>query len=333
MAGFVDTSALSENLNIDKKDYEKIFGLKMASGFDAKQDMTVLGINEEVELIRDEISNITQPGRTGTTNFTQDVITQKSRIGKLKPAKVDLKLTEQVLYSLRTSYLGRREPGDSKDIHSLPGRTYIMGKVFQGIAKEVNRAIFKGVENRATGVQGGVNLFDGLNFKFTQGYTTVANDGVEDIPAGNKVTGAVATVSEANILGEIKKMVEVIISSETLVEYKDDDAGLYLPPIWYQWALNALESQLSNGSQVLTKKGDKLMINALPNTELKPRTYMIGVNNMFWTLNGNMFYLHQDVETDIPRIKFQEADRDLKIFIDFEVNVDYADGRLVVLYK
>lgn len=333
MAGVVDVSALSENLTKDKKDYEKIFGLKMASGFDAKQDMVTLGINEEVELIRDDIANLTQPGRTGTTNFTTDVITQKSRIGKLKPAKVDLKLTETQLYALRTSYIGRREPGDPKDIHSLPGRTYLMGKVFQGIAKEVNRAIFKGVENRATGVQGGVNLFDGLNFKFTQGYTTVANEGIEDIPAGNKVTGAVATVSEANILGEIKKMTELILSSETLVEYKDETAGLYLNPVWYQWALNALESQLSNGSQVLTKVGNKLMVNALPGTELKPRTYMIGVNNMFWTVDGNMFYLHQDVESDIPRMKFQESDRDLKILIDFEVNVDYADGRLVVLYK
>lgn len=333
MSGFVDVSALSENLTKDKKDYEKIFGLKMASGFSAKSDFVVLGINQDIELVRDELSNLTQPGRTGVTNFTTEAIKQKSRIGTLKPAKVDLKLTEVELYNLRTSYLGRREPGDPKDIHSLPGRTYIMGRIFQRIGKEVNRAIIKGVENRATGTTGGLNLFDGLNFKFTEGYATVGSGGKEDIPASNKVTGAVATVSEANILGELKKMVELILSSEDLVEYREDDASLFINPVWYQWILNALDSALSNGSQVVTKKGDKLYLNALPNTEIKPRVYMIGVSNMFWTVNGNLFYLHQDVEEDIPRMKFQESDRDLKVLIDFEVNVEYADGRLVVLYK
>ena len=328
----VDVTALSENLQKDRKEYEKIFGLKMATGFAAKEDFTVMGINQEIELVRDELSNIVQPGRTGTTNFTAQAIKQKSRIGKLMPAKVDLKLTEVELYNLRTSYLGRREPSDAKDIHSLPGRTYIMKRVFERIGKEVNRAIVKGVAAN-TGLTGGLNIFDGLNFKFTQGYTTVVGGGVEDIPAGNKVTAPAATMTEAVILAELKKIVELILSNEDLVEYREEKAALFINPVWYQWILNALDSALSNGSQVVTKKGDKLFFNALPNTEIKPRTYMIGVNNMFWTVEGNLFYLHQDVETDIPRMKFQESDRDLKIFIDFEVNVEYADGRLIVLWK
>lgn len=333
MANVVDVSALSENLQKDKKDYEKIFGLKMATGFDAKKDMVVLGINQEIELTRDELGNIVQPGRTGSTNFTDGALTLKSRKGSLKPAKVDLKLTELELYNLRTSYIGRREPGDPRDIHSLPGRNYLMSRIFARIGKEVNRAIFKGVENPATGATGGLNLFDGLRFKFTQGFTTVAGGGIGDIPAVNKVTGAAATVTEANIIGELKKLVETVMSSEDLVEYREDNASLFIPPTWFVWITNALEAALSNGSQVVTKKGDRLFFNALPNTEIKPRTSMIGVDNMYWTIDGNLFYLHQDVETDIPRIKFQEEDRDLKILIDFEVNVDYADGRLIVLYK
>jgi hypothetical protein len=333
MANVVDISALSENLQKDKKDYEKIFGLKMASGFDAKKDFVVLGLNEEVELVRDELGNITQPGRTGETNFTTGFLKQKSRKGKLKPGKVDLKFTEAELYALRISYLGRREPGDPRDINSLPGRNYIMGRVYARIGKEVNRAIFKGVENRETGTAGGLNLFDGLGYKLTEGYATVANDGVEDIPAANKVTNAVATVTEANIIGELKKIVELIMSNEDLIEYREDNASLFINPQWFVWINNAFDSALSNGSQVVTRKGDKLFFNALPNTEIKPRIWMIGVQNMFWTPDGNLFYLHQDVETDIPRIKFQEVDRDLKILMDFEVNVEYADGRLIVLYK
>jgi len=333
MAGTVDVSALSENLTRDKKDYEKIFGLKMASGFGAKPDFVVMGLNQDMDLVRDELGNITQPGRTGVLNYTTNVITQKYRRATLKPVKGDIKFTEVDLYNLRTSYLGRREPGDPKDIHSLPGRTYIMGRIFERIGKEINRTLIKGVENRNTGLQGGLNLFDGLAFKFTEGYATVANGGKEDIPIGNKVASPAATMTEANILGELKKLTEVILSNEDLVEYREENGSVFINPIWYQWILNALDSALSNGSQVVTKKGDKLFLNALPNTEIKPRTYMIGVNNMFWTVEGNLFYLHQDVEGDIPKMKFQEVGRDLSVLIDAEANVDYADGRLIVLWK
>lgn len=329
----VDVSALSDFLTKDRKDYGKIFGLKLADGFAAKQDFVRLGINQEISLVRDELDNLTQPGRTGTTNFSTTFLRQKERIGRLKPAKVDLKLTEEELYKLRISYLGQREPGNPRDINSLPGRNYIMNRIMAGIGKEINRAIFKGVENRATGVQGGLNLFDGLDFKLTQGYTTVVGGGVEDIPSVNKVVGAAASVTEANILAELKKMVNLIYGSVDLIEYKDENSSLFIPPIWYQFMVNALDSALSNGSQVVSKKGNDYVFNLLPNTVIKPRTYMIAVDNMVWTPDGNLFWLHQDTDTDIPRIKFQEVDRDLKILIDFELNVDYADGRVIVLYK
>lgn len=329
----VDVSALSDFLTKDRKDYGKVFGLKMADGFGFKKDFRVLGINQEISLVRDELDNLTQPGRTGVTNFSTTFIRQKERIGKLKPAKVDLKLTEEELYKLRISYLGQKEPGNPRDINSLPGRTYIMGRVMDGIAREVNRAIFKGVENRATGVQGGLNLFDGLDFKLTKGFTA-APTGDGDIPAGNKVVGAAASVTQANVLGEINKMIAVIIGSETLIEYMDEAASLFIPPTWYGFMISALESALSNGSQIVSRNANgEYVLNQLPKTVIKPRTYMIGVNNMVWTLDGNLFWLHQDLDADVPRIKFQEVDRDLKILIDFELNVEYADGRVIVLYK
>ena len=333
MSNVVDVSALRTELTKDTKDYGKIFGLKLADGWAAKADFVRLGINEEVSLVRDELGNLTQPGRTGTTNFTNTFLKQKERIAKLKPAKVDLKLTEDELYKLRTSYIGQREPGNPRDINSLPGRNYLMNRVMAGIGKEINKAIFKGVENRATGVQGGVNLFDGLGYKFTEGYTLIASGGKEDIPAGNKVVSPAASMTEANILAELKKMVSLIYESENLIEYREENASLFIPPLWYQYMVNALDSALSNGSQVVSKSGNNYVFNLLPNTVIKPRTYMIGVTNMVWTPDGNLFWLDQDVDTDIPRIKFQEVDRDLKILIDFELNVDYADGRVIVLYK
>lgn len=332
MPNVVSVSNLVDELKKDSVDYGTLFGLKMASGFDAKNDFVVLGIKDEVKLIRDELGNITQPGQTGTTNFTTGAITLKQRTGKLRPAKVDLKLTELELASLAVSYLGRREPNDPRDINSLAGRNYIMGRVMERIGKEVNRAIYKGVENPATGAVGGANLFDGLGLKFTQGYATSGTGWVGDIPAGNKVTSPAATVTQANILGELQKIVSLVMESEDLVEYREDDASLFIPPVYFQYMCNALDAALSNGSQIVSKVGVDYRFNLLPNTVIKPRSYMIGVDNMVWTPNGNLFYLHQDTE-DVPSIKFQEQDRDLKILIDFKISVDYADGRLIVLHK
>ncbi|MFN8347449.1 MAG: hypothetical protein U0X91_20770 [Spirosomataceae bacterium] len=333
MSNVVDVSALSEQLTKDKKDYGKIFGLKMASGFDAKKDFVVLPIKEEVILVRDELGNITQPGATGATNFTTGAITHKQRIGKLRPAKVDLKLTELELKALAVSFLAKREPSDPKDINSLAGRNYIMGRVMARIGKEVNRAIVKGVEDAGTGAQGGLNLFDGLALKWTQGYATTGTGAVGDIPAGNKVASPASTVTQANILAEMNKMVSLIMANEDLVEYREEVASFFMPPVYYQYMCDALDVALSNGNQVVTKENGVYKFNLLPNTVIKPRSYMIGVNNMVWTPDGNFFYLCQDTEEDIPMIKFQEQDRDLKIFIDFQVNVDYADGRLIVLHK
>lgn len=333
MPNVVTVSSLVDELKKDSVDYGKIFGLKMASGFDAAKDFVVLGIRDEVKLIRDELGNITQPGATGATNFTTGSLTFKQRTGKLRPAKVDLKFTELELAALAVSFLSRREPNDPKDINSLAGRNYIMGRIMARIGKEVNRAIYKGVENAGTGATGGLNLFDGLGLKVTQGYATSGTGWVGDIPAGNKVTSPAATVTQANILAELKKIVSLVMESEDLVEYREDDASLFIPPVYYQYMCDALDAALSNGSQIVSKSGNDYRFNLLPNTIIKPRSWMIGVDNMLWTPNGNLFYLHQDTDEDIPSIKFQEQDRDLKVLIDFKVSVDYADGRLIVLHK
>ncbi|MDR6194736.1 hypothetical protein [Siphonobacter sp. SORGH_AS_0500] len=58
-------------------------------------------------------------------------------------------------------------------------------------------------------------------------------------------------------------------------------------------------------------------------------------DQMFWTLNDNIFYLHADntANGDITSIKFQEVGRGVQILMDWENSMDYADGRLIVLYK
>lgn len=340
-SNLVNVEALSQNLKENKKDYEKIFGLKVSNGFAAKTDFNVVPLVDKMELIRDEVATVSQPGRTGNINHKSGpIVTQKSRIPQLSPAKVDLYLDEIELHKLAVSYLGKKEPGDPRDLASFAGRTYLMGRIMTSIGKDINNALIKGqvgyqASGNATAFQNGLNLFDGLAFKFLTGYATSGAGAVGDIPGGNKVPNAAATLTEANILGELKKIVQLIFESPTLVEYRDEAASFFISPIQYMWILNALDALPYKADQVVTNTNGVLKFKLLPNTEIKARTYMNGVDNMFWSPNDNLFYLHADdtADGDITSIKFQEKDRGLQILMDWETSVDYADGRLIVLYK
>ncbi|MDR6194737.1 hypothetical protein [Siphonobacter sp. SORGH_AS_0500] len=269
MANLVNVEALSQNLKESKKDYEKIFSLKVANGFDAKKDFVVAPVKQGMELIRDELRTLTQPGRTNQINPTPGpILTQKSRKPVLAPAKVDLLLDEQQLYQLSISYLGQRQPGDPSDFASFAGRAYLMGRIFDGIGQEVNNAIYGGqlgyqASGNATAFQGGLNLFDGLGLKFLTGYATSGTGAVGDIPGVNKVTNPVATLTEANILGELKKIVTLIISNKTLVRYKNAPASFFISDTQEMLILNALDNLPYKADQVVTYKDGVLKIQAV----------------------------------------------------------------------
>lgn len=332
MAAFNITAlqaVLLENLG----DIQTIFGLKVSNGFDEKRngDFLVMPTKDKVPLVRDATNPILQPGRTGSTNFTNDAVVLKSRIGEIKPFKADLKLDEVTLYNWSRSYLAKKKATDPTDIYSFEAMTYYMGRILAQAGKDINGALFKGVYNAGGGV-GGVNLFDGLNAKMLEGFTSVANGGKEDIPASN-VYAAANTINQANILAEIAKGVQVIVDSDTLAEYVEENASFYLPFQQYAMMKNALAAQpVTKGDEVVMKTGaNEYRLSLLPNTIIKHRPMLTGTQAQFWTPDGNLFFLAPEGTTeDISAITIEKADRALKIFMDGEAGVDYADGRLIV---
>ena len=334
----VDVSLLSTNLKESKLDYEKIFGLMLKDGFAPIPGFTKLPIKQKVELMRKVNSSITQPGRTGATNNRTAVTQIKKRVGELKPAKVDLLLTEAELYALSVSFLGVKQPNDPSDIHSVAGRDFLMSTIFEQIGNEVNAAIYGGVLGSLgagdVAWNGGLNLFDGLGVKFTLGYATTGDGAVGDIPGGNKVASPAGSVSESNILAEMKKVLSIVAGNSALAkEAMKDTTYLYLPMSYYTLLINAMDGLTYKTEQVVMSKGDTYVSKLFQKMEVIPSDFLDGVDNMFWTPQGNLFFLTQDTEENIPRIKFQEVGRDLQILIDWENSVDYADGRAIVLYK
>jgi hypothetical protein len=339
----VDVSALSVGLTESKEDYEKIFGTYMASGFDAKMDMTVQPVLDKIGLVREEIGNVTQPGRKNAINNPDHaVLSFKERIPSLKPAKVDILLDEIQLRQLAVSFIAKREPADPRDIHSIAGRQFLMSRIMKAIGAEVNRAIVRGQlgfnydsGNSQSMFQGGLNLFDGLGVKFLSGFATTGVGAVGDIPASNKLPNAAASVTQANVLDELKKFATMIYETDHLYfqQEADGEASLLINPLYYQFMVNALDALTYKNDQVVQLVNGEYQFKLLPNTKIKKRSYMMGVDNMFWSPKDNLFYLHQDTETDVPKIKVQEVGRGVQILIDWEQDVDYADGRYIGLYK
>lgn len=342
----VDVSALATVLTENRQDYEKIFGQKLVNGFAAKADFVSLPVVQKMALVREELGNVTQPGRTGVINNPAHTLwTYKERIAELKPAKVDVTLDEDQLYKLAISFLAKKEPADPRNIHSFAGQQYLMSRLFAKIGKEVNAAIYKGAigygydsTNSGTiatsAFQGGLNLFDGLAVKLLTGYATSGTGAVGDIPSGNKVSGAAASVTVSNVLVELAKLQDLIYNNQDLRVAEEEVGGtVFIDPVWFGYISDALDALTYKSDLVVTPSGNDFVFKKLKKTRIIKREYMAGAANMFWATPDNVFYLHQDTEEDIPKIKIQEIGRGIQILMDWQNNMDYADGRYLALYK
>ena len=321
-------SNLAAKLQENIADYTKIYALKLSNGFNAKSDplFTVLPIVDKVPLIREMTTPILQPGRKGTTNFSSGEHDLKNREGVLKPFKADLKLTELQLYGYSKTYLAKKSPTDPNDVYSAPAMDHYMNAIMRQAGKDVHSALYKGVLNSAG--TGAVDIADGLEIKLLQGIATSGTGFVGDIPVANQTTAA-ATINQANILSQINDLVLVIISN--LDNALEEDGCLCIDPILYVHLINALNASLSNGSQVVYRDGAELRLAALPNTVVRPKSWLKSTGKLLWTVNGNFFFLTPESTSDVPSIQVEKADRSIKIFMDGEIGFDYADGRMIFM--
>lgn len=342
----VDVSALATGLKENREDYEKIFAQKLVNGFAAKADMVSMPVVQKMALVREELGNVTQPGRTGVINNPAHTLwTYKERVAELKPAKVDISMDEDQLYKLAIGFLAKKQPADPRDIHSFAGQQYLMSRIFARIGKELANAVYKGTlgfgyDDTDSGTiatsafQGGLNLFDGLKVKHLMGYATSGTGWVGDIPSGNKVSGPAGSMTAAVVLAELAKLQDMIYANQDLRVAEEEVGGtVWIDPVWFGFIGDALDALTYKSDLVVTPSGSDYVFKKLKKTRIIKREYMAGSANMFWSTPDNVFYLHQDTEEDIPKMKIQEVGRGIQILIDWESNVDYADGRYVALYK
>jgi hypothetical protein len=325
----LDLTKLADKLKENIADYSKIFQLKQSNGFNIKQDrlFTPFQIRDKVPLIRSSSDPMLQPGRKGGDPNFKGGVALSNREGGLLPFQANLKLDEKQLYAWTKQYLAQRKSTDSSDIYSFEAMNWYMEQVFKQCGKDVNGAIYKGVHN-ATG-NSHVNLFDGLELLFDQGVATSGPGFVGDIPTSNVIT-AVATINASNVLSELQKLGMAFFMA--LDEPLQEEGILVLDPIHIVYITQALDAQLSNNSQVVYRENGVLKLAMMPNVVIEPRSWLKGTDKQLLTVAGNLAVLGpEDTTEDIPAITVEKSDRNIKIFLDGEIGINYCDGRMLFM--
>ncbi|GAB3803407.1 hypothetical protein GCM10028819_33270 [Spirosoma humi] len=326
----INLSALASALKSNIADYSMIYQERLANGFDIKSDslFTVIPTVDQVPLVRDSTGSILQPGRKGTTNFTNNFLTLNNRMGILRPFKVDLQLDEVTLYAWSKLYGGIRKATDPKDIYSFAAMDYYMSRIMKRMGKDFLGTVWSGVYN-ATGTSP-LDIADGLSLLLTQGYATSGTGFVGDIPAGNMIT-AVATIDASNVLSEINKLVLKLAANTDLD--KSEPAQLCLDPTTFVYLTNAVSSALSNGQAIVTYTNGEYRLAAYPNTRIVAKNWLTVVGKMIWTLEGNFVVITPEVPetTDAGSIQIEQSARNINIFLDGEIGLNYIDGRYIYL--
>ncbi|MEZ0607863.1 hypothetical protein ACAW74_05065 [Fibrella sp. WM1] len=325
----VDVTKLSSKLKENIADYSKIFYLNQSNGFNIKQDRLFTGyqIRDKVPLVRSSTTPMLQPGRKGGSPNYKGGVELANREGVLRPFQANLKLDEQTLYAWTKQYLARKKATDSSDIYSFEAMNWYMENVMRQCRKDVLGAIYKGVLN-STGTNP-VDIMDGLKLKFTQGIATTGTGWVGDIPVANIVTSA-ATINASNVLTELQKLGLLFFGA--FDEPLEEEVIIAVDPMHIVYITQALDSQLSNNQQIVYREGGKLRLAFLPNSSIEARSWLKGTDKQLLTLPGNLAVLGpEDTTEDVPSIQVEAAERTLKIFMDGEIGIDYADGRVLFM--
>ncbi|CCH00295.1 hypothetical protein FAES_2286 [Fibrella aestuarina BUZ 2] len=325
----VDVSRLAAKLKENVADYSKIFRLNQSNGFNIKQDrlFTPYQIRDKVPLIRSSTTSMLQPGRKGGTPNFKGGVELAGREGMLRPFQANLKLDEQTLYAWTKTYLAKKKPTDSSDIYSFEAMNWYMENVMAQCRKDALGFVYKGVYN-ATGTNA-IDIMDGLKLKFTQGIATTGTGWVGDIPVANIVTSA-ATINASNVLTELQKLGLLFFGA--MDEPLEEEVIIAVDPMHIVYITQALDSQLSNNQQIVYRENGKLRLAFLPKSSIEPRTWLKGTDKQLLTLPGNLAVMGpEDTTEDIPSIQIESADRNLKLFLDGELGIDYADGRVLFM--
>jgi hypothetical protein len=330
----IDNTALRASLQINHKDLEDIFKLRLNSLTDeVLGDFRSVRASKNHTMRRKTTGQQAQPdAQTNAWNPSTVIDTFKERIATLQACKADITFSQADIAAINTSWMAEKNPNDPNDILSIAGLQWMLQDIYDSIDNDIVNGIWSGVR-AATGINGGTNLYDGLAAKLLAAF------GAGDMSTANQTTVVIASaaITEANILAQTKAFVAKIRGNKQLnLEYSRGEGSLFVPPAYIDYFREAQNSAFTNGSMVVGKTTtDEYYLNAYPKVKVKARNWLFGIDNMLLTPNNNLFIGAQDggPEAGAPSFKTEAQHRNLDLMFNWQMFVDFADPRTMLLYR
>jgi len=316
----VDLSALDASLKTRKTAGKELMVKKITDGWGKIGGFKKLRVLDQIVLGSLTFDSLAQPGGKGTFSPKNNAVKVAARIGKVRPAKIDLLFGEPERLQLEATYFAEVEGTNGRDPEIFIFADHIWEHVVAMAGKDTLRGVWRGDYNAAGTTA--VDVVDGI-------LTLVDADIVsEELPEDLILQHAIDYVlGENNIIKEFKDLVKLFRSK--LPAYAYEPATLFCAPerlSEYEFALETLNGQVNTYNSF-----NQAVLYFAKNIKIEAVIDLAGTDFCMITPDGNLLYLTDraadkvDLESD-----YNKRDRSIALMADWHYAVNYYRSDLIV---
>lgn len=318
----VDLSALDASLKHRKSKGNALMVKKLTDGWGKVKNFRKMRVLDKVILGSIVVKSVAQPGAKGSFNPKSNIMKVQNRIGQVRPAKIDILITEIERLELEANYFAEIEGTDGRDPNKFMFADYIHEYVVEQAGVDTLNAVWMGDLNPA-----GTNpedICDGL-------YTLIQADIISDeLPEELVLTHSQADflLDESNIIPEYKGL--VMKYKTKLPAYGYAPATLYCAPeriAEYEFALEKANGQVNTYNSF-----NQMVLYFAKNIRLEPVLAFAGTDFMMITPDDNIVYL-TDRKQDSTELDsdYDKRDRSVALVADYWFAPNYVRADIMVV--
>lgn len=317
----VDLSALNASLKQRKSKGNGLLVKKLTDGWGQIKQFRKMRVLDRVVLGSISVNSILQPGAKGTFNPKANALKVAARIAQVRPAKIDLLITETERLELEANYFAEVEGTDGRDPNKFMFADYIHEWVVNKAGEDTIAAVWQGIHNAAGTAP--VDVCTGIVSLVKA--DILSDEMPEDLVQTHSVAGFF--IQESNIISEIKALVKRFKSK--LPAYAYLPAKLYLAPerlTEYEFALETALGQVNTYD-----KFNQVVLHFAKNITLVPTLPLSGSDFMLITPDENLVYLtdrkQESTELDTD---YNKRDRSVALMADYFFAPNYVRADIMV---
>lgn len=318
----VDLSAVDASLKNRKAKGKGLMVKKMTDGWGKVNGFQKLRVLDQIVLGSLSFASLSQPGGKGTFNPKANAMKVLARIAKVRPAKIDLLITETERLQLEATYFAEVEGTNGRDPEKFMFADHIWEHVVKVAGVDTLKGVWRGVWNNSG--TSAVDVCDGL-VKLID--TDITSD---ELPETLIYThdDEDTVLGEENIIEEMKGMVKLYRNA--LPAYAFEAATLYCAPERksdYEFALEKIA-----GANNTYNSFKQQVLYFAQNIKIEPVIELAGMDFIAIIPDDNLLYLtdRSDSKTELES-DYNKRDRSVAVMVDWSYASNYYRADLIVV--